>query len=220
MSTPTIIIIYDTYCGWCYGAAPMFDALVASGAKVTALHRYLFRGSHARRMVEGKGALIRRADARIAALTGRLFSQQYLDQVVLSEREVLESGYSAQAAALVRPQGVVMEFAVRAELERARYIDGVSASDRGAVVESLVRVGVARAEAERLGTPGLERRADRAARRARHLMSAVGARRVPTLLWAYGDGTYGVIDHTVFYGQPQVFVDFVHNTRAVSAAQR
>ncbi|WP_282154123.1 hypothetical protein [Ruegeria atlantica] len=45
--------IYDTYCGWCYGAAPVIDALIESGADVTVMHRHLFQGANAYRMGDG-----------------------------------------------------------------------------------------------------------------------------------------------------------------------
>ena len=142
MEDPKFIVIYDTYCGWCYGAAPIFDALVAAGAEVEALHLNLFRGPRAYRMAEGKGAQVLEADRRISALTGQPFSQKYIGNVVLSATEVLESSLTAQAAALVHGKGAKHEFALRARLEKARYVDGISASDRSAVVAALLAIGL------------------------------------------------------------------------------
>jgi len=90
-------------------------------------------------MADGKGERILEADARIAAPSGRRFSQAYIDNIVLSDTEVLDSGYTAQAAALVHEQGAGREFAVRARLETARYVNGVSAADRAAAL--MERVG-------------------------------------------------------------------------------
>lgn len=196
------IVIYDTYCGWCYGAAPIFDALAASGAEIEPLHRHLFQGPRAYKMSAGKGEQVLKADARIADLTGQEFSQRYIDNVVLSDTQVLESKYTAQAAALVHDQGPLREFALRRRLETARYVDGVSASDRDAVVAALIAEGVAPEVAETIGTPELAAKAEETANRAAALMHAVGARGVPTILELRGDALL-VVDHSAYLGRPE-----------------
>ncbi len=199
MNKPKLIIIYDTYCGWCYGAAPIFDALVDADVELEVLHRHLFQGMHSYKLADGKGELILKADATIASLTGQVFSQKYIDNVVLSKHEVLFSSYSAQAAALMHGRGVEAEFAIRRRLESARYIDGVSAMDRGAVVEALKKEGVTSLQAERIGTPELVKRADEIASRALYLMRLVGSKGVPTLIKVKGN-SLELLDHTSCYG--------------------
>ncbi|WP_342076990.1 DsbA family protein [Yoonia sp. SS1-5] len=202
MSDPKFTIIYDTYCGWCYGAAPVFDALVATGADVEVLHRHLFQGPLAYRMSEGKGALVLKADARIHALTGQEFSDVYKKNVVLSDTEILASHYTAQAAALVHAQGPAKEFALRQRLEKARYIDGVSAADRDAVVAALRAEDVPADQADQLGSADLAARAAVTTRKAESLMAQVGSQGVPTVLKTVGD-TISQIDHSAFYGRPE-----------------
>ncbi len=201
MDDPKFTIIYDTYCGWCYGAAPIFDALVDSGAQVDVLHRHLFQGPLAYRMSEGKGALVMKADARIHALTGQEFTTAYKTNVVLSDSEVLASHYTAQAAALVHDQGPRKEFALRHTLEVARFIDGVSANDRDAVIAALRNHGVSAADAAKIGTPALAELAEQNAQQAQDLMAAVGSQGVPTIVKS--DGTrLTQIDHSAYYGRP------------------
>ena len=202
MSPHHYIVIYDTYCGWCYGAAPVFEALAASGAQLTVLHRHLFQGPHEERMALGKGDYVMRADARIAALTGQVFSQRYVDQVVRSETEVLASGLTAQAAALVHERGAKAELALAARLQKARYVDGVSAADRNAVVAALVGEGVPRDHAELLGSAELETRTEALATQAARLMHNVGARGVPTLLRQQG-ARMELLDCSAFYSHPE-----------------
>lgn len=202
MKPQKFIVVYDTYCGWCYGAAPIFDALVESGAEVEALHRHLFQGPLAYRMADGKGDLVIQADARISELTGQPFSQRYIDNVVLSETEILQSAYTAQAAALVHAKGAKTEFALRARLEKARYVDGVSAADRAAVIDALLAEGVPREEADRIDTPELAAKMEETTIRAREIMQAVGSRGVPTIL-KVRDGRYEIVDHAAFYGKPE-----------------
>ncbi|WP_417839999.1 hypothetical protein [Tritonibacter scottomollicae] len=201
MQDRKFIVIYDTYCGWCYGAAPIFDALVASGAEVEPLHRHLFQGARAYRMNAGKGDAVMVADARIAALTGQTFSQAYIDNIVKSETEVLASNLTAQAAALVHDQGAAKEFAVRHRLETARYVDGTSAADRDAVIDALIAEGVAPELAQTIGTPELAERAKATAQRAAILMDVVGSQGVPTILEVQGD-SLSVVNHSAYYSKP------------------
>ncbi len=208
MSNEKFTIIYDTYCGWCYGAAPIFDALVDTGTNVEVLHRQLFQGPLAYRMSEGKGALVLKADARIQELTGQKFSQTYKQNVVLSDTEVLASHYTAQAAALVHEQGPRKEFALRQRLERARYIEGILASNRDAVITALLAEGVSANTAAQIGTQALADKADLVARKAENLMAQVGSQGVPTILRTEG-GLITQIDHSAFYGRPAEIASLV-----------
>jgi len=201
MTADRFIIIYDTYCGWCYGAAPMFDALVESGVEVEVLHRNLFRDLNRPRLSDGKGAAIIESDAKIAALTGRHFSQSYIDGVVLSQSEVLDSTYTAHAAALVHELGVEREFSLRKRLENNRFTQGISAQDRDSVVNALLDEGLSENSACRVGSEDLAKVADATASRASQLMSQVGSTSVPTIL-RVSDGTLEVIDHSAYYGNP------------------
>jgi len=202
MPSEKFIVIYDTFCGWCYGAAPVFDALIKTDADVEVLHRHLFQGASAPEMKAGKGAQILQTIPHIEALTGQTFSDAFKSDIALSETEVLESGLSAQAAALVHDQGPEKEFALRRRLENLHFGEGMSSSDRQAIVDALIAEGVAPDQAKRIGTPELAAGATALASRAHSLMTAVGSRAVPTVLKVKGDKVTQV-DHQAFYGRPE-----------------
>ncbi len=179
-----LIIIYDTYCGWCYGAHKALGALADSGGDVEVLHRYLFRGASAPRMVDGFGAQAAAIDARIGQLTGQEFSQAYMRNILQSPDEVLDSRLTAHAAALIVPQGAAAELALAARLQQARYVDGISALDRDHVIAALVQAGVLAQDAAAVGSPELDAKAVARGDRAAAIMARVGARGVPTALIA------------------------------------
>lgn len=201
-----IVVIYDTYCGWCYGAGPVFDALVDSDANVEVLHRHLFEGDAAPKMSEGKGAQILQLIPQVEGLTGQKFSDAFKTNVAGSDTEVLRSGLSAQAAALVHAQGAEKEFAVRKRLETLHFGEGLSSTDRAAIIEALIAEGVAPEEADKIGTPELEAQAAEYSAEAKALMAAVGSRGVPTVLKVKGD-TITPINHQAFYGRPETVAD-------------
>lgn len=165
----------------------MLEALAGSGADVEVLHRYLFKGTNAHRMADGFGEYARRYDAEIARLTGRIFSQTYMDRILGSVTEVVESGLTAQAAALVHHKGPVAELALAARLQHARYVDGVSAADRASVKDALIGEGVSRTEAEGIGTAELAAKAADLAGRAEEIMMVGGARGVPAVFRTMGN---------------------------------
>ena len=134
--------IYNTYCGWCRGAHPVIAALIESGAEVEMLHIHLFQGANAHRMADGFGKVALAHDTRVAGLTGEVFDQRYVDHVLGSPTEVLDSTFTAWAAALVHDQGASAEIKLAHDLQNQRYIDGISAQNRAAVETALARLGV------------------------------------------------------------------------------
>ncbi|MES0863335.1 hypothetical protein ABLN87_13345 [Ruegeria sp. SCPT10] len=134
--------IYDTYCGWCRGAHPVIAALIDSGAEVAMLHIHLFQGANTHRMADGFGKVALAHDTRVAGLSGQAFDQRYVDHVLGSPTEVLDSTFTAWAAALVHDQGARTEITLAHDLQNQRYIDGISAQNRAAVEAAAWRLGV------------------------------------------------------------------------------
>lgn len=100
-----IIYIYDTYCGWCYGAAPVVSALQDSGAEVSVMHRHFVRGPKAYRTGVGFSRMALQYDRHIAQLTRRPLSDRCAAKVSGRTDEVLTSGHTAQTAALAHDHG-------------------------------------------------------------------------------------------------------------------
>lgn len=190
------IYIYDTYCGWCYGAAPVIDALIDSGADVTVLHRHMFQGANAPRMGDGFGRMALQYDRRIGQLTGQEFSQAYVQNVLGNPGEVLDSTLIAYAAALIHDQGPKAEMTLAHDLQRARYVGGVSAGDSKAVRHALTEFGIDRpldAGRDQARQISLE---------AANLQARFGTQGVPTLLMQT-DGGIIQIDISAYYTLPE-----------------
>lgn len=187
--------VYDTYCGWCRGAHPVIAELIESGADVEMLHVHLFQGANAHRMADGFGKVALAHDTRIAGLTGQDFDQRYIDHVLGSPTEVLDSTFTAWAAALVHDQGARAEIKLARDLQNQRYIDGVSAQDRIAVETALARLGV---------TAPLEDGAEAAAQtaaKARETLTGLNLGGVPQLI-AEESGLRKVLSIADFHKTP------------------
>ncbi|PWE33378.1 hypothetical protein DDZ14_06280 [Maritimibacter sp. 55A14] len=187
--------IYDTYCGWCYGAAPAIRALIESGADITVQHRHLFQGANAHRMAHGFGVSAQRFDKRIAALSGQEFSDTYVREILQSPTEVLDSGLTAAAAALIHDQGAVAEMELSRALQRARFVQGRSAADAGHVESILRDLGVTAPLSH-----GVSRAAETSAAAAQTLRQA-GLHGVPAL-FRHQAGRTETIDLSTYYQSP------------------
>ncbi|WP_282170046.1 DsbA family protein [Ruegeria atlantica] len=188
--------IYDTYCGWCYAAAPVINALVESGADVTAMHRHLFQGTNAYRMGDGFGRMALQYDRRIEQLTGQVFSDTYVQDILGNPDEVLDSSLTAYAAALVHDQGANAEMKLANVLQRVRYVDGISAGNSEAVRSALIEFSVNRSLDEGRSL------ARQISTDAANLQSRFGSQGVPTLVMQIDGGTTQV-DVSTYYHFPE-----------------
>jgi len=195
------IIIYDTYCGWCYGAHPVLTAVAKGAAQVKAYHRHLFQGANAHRMANGFGAQAEKYDAQIGQMSGQPFSKTYVEKILRSETEVLASELTALAAAGVRERGALAEMSLAGRLQKARFVDGVSAHDRDPIIQALIAEGVPRLEAENFDNEDNVDKAEASTRTANDWMNAVGAKGVPTLI-TIRDDKMSTVDLTVLMSDP------------------
>ena len=171
-------IIYDTYCGWCYGASPILERL-ALKAEVEIFHRYLFRGSNAYRMGDGFGTQAAVIDARIEALSGQPFGSQYKCNILQSPDEILESGLSAQAAYLASHHGPVVELELARKLQAGYFVQGRSTQDISFIKQTLEELQISSKD---LGSKATEDAASRRADKAIARMETEGVHGVPTVL--------------------------------------
>ncbi|TIU69189.1 MAG: DsbA family protein, partial [Mesorhizobium sp.] len=92
MSNATLTYLFDPLCGWCYGATPMLDRLEKSGVVLELLPTGLFSGAGARPLDAGFAAHAWANDQRIERLSGQVFSQAYVDNVLNVRGTLLDSG--------------------------------------------------------------------------------------------------------------------------------
>ncbi|MEL7176325.1 MAG: hypothetical protein AAGK28_07355 [Pseudomonadota bacterium] len=176
-------------------AHPVIASLIESDAEVEMLHVNLFQGADAYRMADGFRKVALAHDTRIAGLTGQDFDQRYVDNVLGSPTEVLDSTFTAWAAALVHDQGARAEIRLAHDLQNQRYIGGTSAQDRTAVEAALAQFGV---------TARLEEGADTAAQitaKARQTLTGLNLGGVPQLI-VEENGVREVLSISEFYKSP------------------
>ncbi|MDX8479703.1 DsbA family protein [Mesorhizobium sp. VK24D] len=143
MTNATVTYLFDPLCGWCYGATPMLDRLAAGGVELDLLPTGLFSGAGARPLDAGFAAHAWANDQRIERLSGQVFSQAYLDNVLNVRGTLLDSGAATlgiSAAGLEDPRRRLP--ALKA-IQHARYVDGRDIVTPSGVAAVLADAGMA-----------------------------------------------------------------------------
>lgn len=193
MTQVTFTYLFDPLCGWCYGAAPAIAALRGlGGVTLKAQPVGMFAWEHAVPL-EHMRDHIRPADDRIAALTGQPFSEIYFERVIGQADGKVQSGPATQALWLAEQSKPGAALDLLPAIQRARYVDGRDITDPGLLA------GLGNLDADTITDPQTEAAARAWAGQGAQMMSAVGARGVPTLLMQDGAGRTGVVPSNYLY---------------------
>jgi putative protein-disulfide isomerase len=88
----TLHYIYDPFCGWCYGAAPVVAALAARPDWKLRLHGGgMMTGARRQTVTPALRNYVLGHDERIARLTGQVFGAPYRDGLLCDESTVFDS---------------------------------------------------------------------------------------------------------------------------------
>ena len=123
---PELCYIFDTLCGWCYGATPALsrakDAF-GDALAITLLHGGLFTGNNAHSMPEMRPIALEH-DKRIHELTGRPFSDAYIANIVMNDDVVHDSTPTALAHHVVKRLAPDMLLDYLLAAQHARFVEG------------------------------------------------------------------------------------------------
>ncbi|MGJ8547715.1 MAG: DsbA family protein [Sulfitobacter sp.] len=197
--TVTLHYLFDPLCGWCYGASTTIGKLAKHpDIELQPQATGLFAGSGARPM-KSFAAQAWANDQRIAALSGRQFSEAYRDKVLGAEDALLDSTVATLAFTAVADTAPERVIEVLSAIQTARYVDGKDVTSSVVVANLLESHGLADASV-RVLTPDTalaEQMRDRTAK-ARDLMETYNMQGVPSLI-AEVDGTRRGLDASTLY---------------------
>ncbi len=179
-----LIYLMDPLCGWCYGASSAIQKLAkAQDFSIELLPVGLFSGSGARIMDQNFAAYAWSNDQRIAKITGQEFSEAYRHQVLDLPNGIFDSSVATLALTAVFLTSPAAELDALKIIQQARYMHGLDITNIGSLVEILNTARFV-AAAERLKNPDQALINANQARitKGQHLMRAVHARGVPTLV--------------------------------------
>jgi putative protein-disulfide isomerase len=191
MSNPTqITYLFDPFCGWCYGASPALESLVARpDFTIDLAPTGLFAGEGARAMDNSFASYAWANDQRIARLTGQSFSENYRRKVLGDRPRLFDSGPATLALTAVAGCAPAREFEALKAIQRARYVEGRDTTDMSVLSDVLRGLSLSNV-AERLAAPDddLRTACRRRVEAARSDMRRFGVDGVPALIVGEGEG--------------------------------
>lgn len=200
--------IIDPLCGWCYAAAPLFDAAAAAGFTIKLHAGGMLTGPRRKQIDNQWRDYVMPHDQRIAALTGQAFGENYYEGLLRDTSIVLDSAPPIRALLAVAALGGD-DLAYLHAVQLAHYRDGKCASDEGnlyLLAEELALDGADFAQEYAKNEDAfyqhiLETRA---------LMNQLGAQGFPTVALETSEDNLKLLNHSRFYGQPSTWLEYLN----------
>lgn len=206
MSNATLHYIYDPFCGWCYGAAPLVKA-ARQVLPVRAHGGGMMAGAHRQRVSPELRGYVLPHDARIAQLTGQAFGEAYAEGLLRDTTAVFDS--EQPIAAIIAAEEIAGRgLDLLARLQEAHYVEGQRIADDAVLVQQATAIGLDGAAF----TEALQRAKTSGARQhiaaSRELMARTGAQGFPSFFLEV-DGALTRVDAQRFLGQPEALAQWL-----------
>ncbi|MFN3228764.1 MAG: DsbA family protein [Asticcacaulis sp.] len=186
----SLALLYDPFCGWCYGATPALMALAArADVQLGLMPTGLFAFEEGRPMTADFAAYAWSNDQRISVLTGQIFSAAYRQKVLEAPDGVFDSGPVTLALTAVALEDPTAELPLLKAFQLARYVEGLDTA-RPEIVEAVLRRNDQNAAADRYAgdDEALKLATRQRLDQGQRLQRAVGAKGVPSLILQSADG--------------------------------
>jgi len=199
----TLHYVYDPYCGWCYGMAPLVSvAEEMEGVKVVAHGGGMLAGEQAQKMSAEWRDFVRPHEDRITALSSQKFGKAYQEGTQFDYDVKLDSApptAAMLAAELLAGSGVRM----LKRLQTAYYVEGWHISEREELVRIAVELGLdaeafSKAYDQAMLDVGEHFKATQV------LLEVLGGRGYPTLALEQ-DGKVSRLHLGRYFGKPELF---------------
>jgi putative protein-disulfide isomerase len=134
--------ICDPFCGWCYGLAPLITVADAmDGIKVVPHSGGMLAGERAQMMSADWRDFVRPHEARIKALSGQKFGENYTGKTQFDYSVLLDSG--PPTAAMIAAEEVAgAGVAMLKRLQAAYYVDGREIATREEIIRNAEALGL------------------------------------------------------------------------------
>ncbi|MDG2914650.1 disulfide bond formation protein DsbA [Bisgaard Taxon 10/6] len=196
----TIYYLFDSLCGWCYGASATLQKLnEIYPLTLTPTGLFYQSGADFARYAWSN-------DQRIERLTGQPFSQAYLENVLQGQGD-FDSANSLLALTAVQQIAPEKEFATLAALQTARYVDGLDNADFTVIEQVLHKLNLSQA------VPLLTEQSTRVVLAQRlqfgqQLANHCGVQGVPQLIVEKGERLH-IVPSQLLYGEVQELKDYL-----------
>ncbi len=206
MGTTTLHYIYDPFCGWCYGAAPLVKAAYAV-LPVRAHGGGMMAGDRRQPVTPQLRDYVMPHDRRIAQMTGQPFGAAYFTGLLHDTSAVFDSGPPI-AAMLAAEKRAGRGLDMISRLQTAHYVEGRRIADRDVLVETAGAIGLDAVAFEQALNEADGEEVHLHIAETRRLMNRIGARGFPSFALEH-DGRLTLLDTIAFLGRPQALQDWL-----------
>ena len=197
----TLHCIYDPFCGWCYGSAPLVQAARRVEGLSIELHGGgMMAGNNRQQMTPQLRDFILQHDQRIAATSGQPFGEGY--RALLNDATVwLDSTPPTMAIVAAGRFGKGLDMLDR--VQRAHFVEGRRITEARVLIELAEELGIPREEfvpvfAAAMEAPGSH------IRESRELLQRVGGSGFPTFALEK-DGQIQMLANAQYLGKPEAW---------------
>ena len=199
----TLHYVYDPYCGWCYGMAPLLSvADEREDLKVVAHSGGMLAGDQAQTMSTEWRNFVRPHEERITALSGQTFGTAYQEGTQFNYDVKLDSA-PPTAAMLAAESLAGVGLRMLKRLQTAYYVEGRHISEREALIGIAVELGLDAGAFSKAYDDALLHIAEHFAD-TQVFLEALGGRGYPTLA-IERDGKVSRLHLGRYFGKPELF---------------
>jgi putative protein-disulfide isomerase len=201
MTDATVHYIFDPFCGWCYGAAPLVEAArTLPGVRFSLHGGGMMAGAGRQRVTADLRNYVLHHDQRIAKLTGQPFGEAYRTGLLGDLSAVFDSE-PPTTAILAAEQSGGRGLDMLKRIQRAHFIEGQKVADAAVLQNLAIDIGLA-ADEFRKAFASLEGEATRQhITESRSLLHQVGGQGFPTFAVVRA-GRLTLLDFSRFLGRP------------------
>jgi putative protein-disulfide isomerase len=208
----TLHFIMDPQCGWCYAAAPLIDALTElPDIEIKMYGGGLFSGANKRPLSFDFHQQIIAMDKKITRLTGQVFSQTYYTTLLEDKERIVDSDTPITALLAAEYVGI-NSVAMLDKMQIAQFVNGRSQSDIPNLSNVACELGASIMDFLNAFNLFNGEKTQQHISQARHMLERVGGNGFPTLAFEHADGAFTKLDHSSYYGQPQLWLAYVKQT--------
>ncbi len=129
MSNPVLHYVFDPFCGWCYGAAPLLEAVRTVDGLAIVIHGGgMMAGAGRQRVTPELRSFVMQHDQRIAKLSGQPFGDAYNDVLLMDTTAVFDSEPPTTAILAAEESGS-RGLDMLKRLQQAHFIEGQRIAD-------------------------------------------------------------------------------------------
>ncbi|KAJ3472667.1 hypothetical protein NLI96_g13293 [Meripilus lineatus] len=134
--------VYDPFCGWCYGLAPLLTvAAETDGVEIIPHSGGMLAGDRAQTMSADWRAFVRPHEERITALSGQKFGEAYTGKAQFDYDILLDSG-PPTAAMIAADEVGKAGLTMLKRLQIAYYVEGRPIASRDEIVRAAAEIGL------------------------------------------------------------------------------